>query len=257
VPFRDYLRFQQQLALPKQEPSKSLEARRVSPAIDFARLRAEAVAGENGEMILGERPSMRLLREFGIDCPQIHYARSSQDIEQIAATIQYPCVMKISEPVIAHKTDLGGVVLNIISREALLSAWNDMGSRLAAREVMVVEQIESGMEVLVGCVRDQTFGMRLTVGSGGIWTNMVNDSVTLIPPFNTEYIRSVLPKLAIWAPMNGARGQPKLAVDKLIDTIARIASLGGALRHELREFECNPVMVTPTRAVAADAVGFF
>lgn len=200
---------------------------------------------------------MRLLREFDIDCPQIHYARSDRDIEQIAVTIQYPCVMKISEPVIAHKSDRGGVILNITSREGLLSAWDDMASRLAAREVMVVEQIENGMEVLVGCVRDQTFGMRLTIGSGGIWTNMVNDSVTLIPPFDTEYIRSVLQNLSIWAPMNGARGQPKLAVDKLIDTIAGIASLGWSLRHEIREFECNPVIVTPTRAVAADAVGFF
>jgi len=257
VPFADYLRFQQRKASAGSTLSSPAQAEPVRPVVDFGRLRAEAVPGDGGQLVLGERPSMRLLQEFGIDCPQIHYARSAGDIERIAATMRYPCVMKISEPVIAHKSDCGGVVLNITTREMMLSAWNDMVSRLSAREVMVAEQIESGMEVLVGCVHDQTFGMRLTVGSGGIWTNMVSDSVTLIPPFDAEYIRSVVKQLTIWAPMNGARGQPKLAVDRLIDTIAGIASLGWSLRHELREFECNPIIVTPTRAVAADAVGFF
>lgn len=257
VPFGNYLRFQQRKVSGRPARSFTKGVAPAPAAPDFGRLRAEAVTGPVGQMVLGERSSMRLLREFGVDCPQIQYARSAEDIERIADTMPYPCVMKISEPVIAHKSDCGGVVLNITTRAAMLIAWNDMTSRLSAREVMVAEQITSGMEVLVGCVHDQTFGMRLTVGSGGIWTNMVSDSVTLIPPFDADYVRSVVQKLSVWAPMNGARGQPKLAVDKLIDTILGVASLGWSLRQELREFECNPIIVTPTRAVAADAVGFF
>ena len=233
------------------KPSTGLQ-----PAINLSHLRKGFARGENGRDLLTERQSMGLLKRFGVDCPRCWYAGSAAEIGKIAKQTSYPCVMKIVEPVIAHKSDAGGVVSGIASEAELSAAWISMASRLKAREVMVVEQVESGMEVLVGCLRDETFGMRLTVGSGGIWTNFVSDAVTLIPPFTEAYIRSILPRLTIWAPMNGARGQPKLAVDNLVRTIEGIARVGWALRHEIREFECNPVIVTRRRAVAVDAIGF-
>lgn len=226
------------------------------PAINLPQLRKGLARGENGRDLLTERQGMALLERFGVDCPRRWCARSAAEIRNIAKRTSYPCVMKIVEPVIAHKSDAGAVAAGIASEAELSAAWISMASRLKAREVMVVEQVESGMEVLVGCLRDETFGMRLTVGSGGIWTNFVSDTVTLIPPFTQAYIRSILPRLAIWAPMNGARGRPKLAVDNLVRTIEGIARLGWALRHEIREFECNPVIVTRRRAVAVDAIGF-
>jgi acetyltransferase len=226
------------------------------PAIDFAQLRKSFEHGADGRLLLTERRSMELLEQFGVDCPRRWYARSADNIAKICEQTSYPCVMKIAEPVVAHKSDVGGVVIGIASPAELLAAWTRIADRLKAREVMVVEQVAQGMEVLVGCLRDETFGMRVTVASGGVWTNFISDTVTLIPPFTESYIRSVLPKLTIWEPMTGARGQQALAVDELVRTVAGIVRLGWALRHEVREFECNPVMVTAKRAVAVDAIGF-
>jgi acetyltransferase len=253
-PLRDYHRFYDAVAAGRASPTA--QAGFKTPQIDIAGLRKELMPSDAGRLVLGERQSMKLLADFGVDCPKIYSARSAADIAQIATDIAWPCVMKLAQPVIAHKSDVQGVVLNIASPQELMAAWDQMVERLEATEVIVVEQVERGQEIIVGCLRDATFGMRLTVGSGGVWTNMVRDTITLIPPFTEDYIRSVLPRLAMWEALNGARGQPPLAVDALVHAIGRIAALGWSLRDELREFECNPVIVNQTRAVAVDAVGF-
>ncbi len=214
------------------------------------------VLGQDGRWVLPERQSMEWLEHFNVPCPRRWYARSADAVVEIGAQVTYPCVMKLVEPVVAHKSDVGGVVVNIASAHELLQAWLRMSESLLATEVLVAEQIESGLEVIVGCLHDETFGMRLTVGSGGVWTNFVSDAITLVPPFSDAYIRSELPRLGLWGPLNGARGQRAYAVDALVRTIADIARAGWAMRGDIREFECNPVIVTSQRAVAVDAIGF-
>lgn len=253
LPFGDYRRFKSAAA------STLATSGAVAPPaakVDLGAVRRSMARTADGTLVLGERPSMQLLADAGIDCPKISAARSEAEVVKIGRSMSYPCVMKLVEPIVAHKSDVQGVILNIASPSALLEAWKQLVQRLAATEVMIVEQIEQGQEIIVGCVRDKTFGMRLTVGSGGVWTNMVNDTVTIIPPFTEDHIRSALPRLAVWKALNGARGREPLAVDALVHAIAGIASLGWALGDELKEFECNPVIVNRTRAVAVDAVGF-
>jgi len=226
------------------------------PVLDRAWVRERLERVGDAAPVLGERHCVELLEKSGIDCPRRWHARSAEDVHRIGEQAPYPCVMKIVEPVIAHKSDAGGVVTGITSAAELLAAWQRMVERLGAREVLVAEQIDQGVEVLVGCVRDETFGIRLSLGAGGVWTNFLHEAVTLIPPFDDAYLRASLEKLAIWAPISGARGHDKLAADTLVATVSKIAALGTALCEEIREFECNPVIVTRTRAVAVDAIGF-
>lgn len=79
--------------------------------------------------------------------------------------------------------------------------------------------------------------------------------MTLVPPFTKPYVRSCLPRLAIWARLAGERGQGEMAVDRLVDAIVGIADLAWTGRAALHEFECNPVIVTRHRAVTVDAIG--
>src|SRR5690606_394552 len=132
---------------------------------------------------LSEKKSMACLEQFGVDLPERWYARNDLDLSDIAKKTRYPCVLKLVEPMLNHKSDSGGVVVNITSEHQLQEAWKDMQKKLGATEVMIAEQIEKGVEVLVGCMCDDTFGLRLTIGAGGIWTNFIQDAVTLIPPF--------------------------------------------------------------------------
>lgn len=235
---------------------ESTSKNKVSPKIDPDAVRKLLKRSTSKQLILPEYDAMMMLRNAGVDCPEIGVVGSISDIERIAKTIRFPCVMKISKPAIPHKSDVGGVVVGIDSLDALLETWARMRSTLKAREAIIVEQIGEGVEVLVGCVRDETFGLRVSVGAGGIWTNFAADAVTIIPPFTNDYIRAMLPRLSIWAKLSGGRGQKKYAVDRLVASIRGVADLGWALRTELREFECNPVIVTEDRAVAVDAIGF-
>jgi acyl-CoA synthetase (NDP forming) len=263
IVYQDPVRFLRPLRDALKKPAPSTDKRHASEVAEGlpkpiapGRLRPELARSKDGSRILTEQQSMNLLERLGVDCPRRWHAGSETAINTIAAQVRYPCVMKIAAPVIAHKSDVGGVAIGIADGEGLLAAWRRMASRLKATHVIVAEQIEPGIEVLVGCLRDATFGMRLTVGSGGLWTNFTKDTVTLVPPFSRPYILDCLPRLAIWSRLNGARGQEKHAVESLVRTIEGIAELGWKLRGDLREFECNPVIVTRKRAVVVDAVGF-
>jgi acetyltransferase len=220
--------------------------------LDIAR---RLVTLADGSRILPERAALDLLETLGVDCPRRWFVRSEDEARALARTVSFPCVMKLVDPVVAHKSDVGAVALGLSDEAALLAAWRDMAARLRAREVMVAEQLQGGAEVLVGCVRDPTFGMRIALASGGVWANALRDSVTLVPPFTKPYVRSCLPRLAIWARLAGERGQGAMAVDQLVEAIAGIADFAWTGRELLREFECNPVIVTRHRAVAVDALG--
>jgi acyl-CoA synthetase (NDP forming) len=209
-----------------------------------------------GRMVIPEHDCMRLLEAAGVRCPQRWIAESQADVQRIARAISFPCVMKVVSPVLAHKSEAGGVAVGLESAADLMRQWRKMRATVDASRIMIAEQIERGVEVLVGCLRDETFGMRLTIGAGGIWTNFAADTVTLVPPFDQAYIREALQRLSIWAPLSGARGQKKLAVDALVKTIAGIAATATALREVASEFECNPVIVTAKSAVPVDAIAF-
>ncbi|MEI6468696.1 MAG: acetate--CoA ligase family protein [Betaproteobacteria bacterium] len=210
----------------------------------------------NGNLMLEEKMCMDLLEEYGVDCPKRYFANSISKIVEISKVIKFPCVMKIVKPIITHKSDLGGVIIGITSKEVLKKEWIRLTTELKATQVMVVEQIEEGIELLVGSIRDETFGLRVTIASGGIWTNLLNSSITLIPPFNESYILSSIQKLPIWKQMSGMRGQQKYALDALIISLLNILQLMWDLRHDLKEFECNPIIINKNRAVVVDAIGF-
>jgi acetate---CoA ligase (ADP-forming) len=212
--------------------------------------------GEDGRLLLTERDAMARLQAAGVDCPRQWLVRSPRELDEAGANVTYPCVMKIVEPVVAHKSDVGGVVVGLRNAAELRTAFEGMVQRLDARVVLIAEQIPPGQEVIVGCLRDETFGMRVTLGAGGVWTNIAADAVTLVPPFDEASIRDGLSRLKLWPVLNGARGQQRYAVDALVHTVARIVQAAWEMNATLREFECNPVIVTADRAVAVDAIGF-
>lgn len=254
-PLRDYFRVHgsaekraARRPVPRERPvpaalAKAAQALRLQPSAE-------------GRNVIPEADCMDLLEAAGVKGPRRWRVRSETELRAVARKVKYPCVLKVAVPVLAHKSDVGGVVVGIDSAAALLRAWRGMKKRLKATEVLVVEQVGRGVEVLVGAMRDATFGLRLTVGAGGVWTNFAADTVTLIPPFDEAYILERLKTLAIWAPLSGARGQKKVAVDALVRAIAGIAMTARSLGGAVAEFECNPVIVTDKAAIPVDAIAF-
>lgn len=150
---------------------------------------------------------------------------------------------------------MGGVALNL--RNAAEAA--DAAKRLSAlsQTLLVEEMIGDGVaEILVGLIRDPQFGQVLVLGAGGILTELLADSATLLPPFTRDSIRSALRGLKVAKLLDGFRGKPRGDVDALIELVLGIARYASANSSTLLEIDVNPVIVRPAGrgAVAVDTL---
>ena len=177
------------------------------------------------------------------------------NIAEAAAHIGFPVVMKASSNELAHKSDLGGVVLNIRSiAEAQAAA-----SRLAglSEQILVEAMITDPVaEILAGVTVDPQFGQVLLLGAGGLLAELFTDTQLLLPPWTATTIREALMKLRCAKLLQGFRGRPSADVDALIDLILGVARYAAQHVDTLVELDVNPVIVRPAGmgAVAVDAL---
>jgi acetyl-CoA synthetase len=163
--------------------------------------------------------------------------------------------IKASGAHLEHKTEVGGVVLNIRSEtDARIAA-----ERLAklSDTLLVEEMFTDGVaEILIGVVVDPHFGQVLVLGAGGIFTEMFSDSVSLLPPWTPASVESALQRLSVRRLLNGYRGKPAADVAALVDTVLAVARYAVAHLPAVVEIDVNPVIVRPVGlgAVAVDAM---
>ncbi|MEO1564061.1 MAG: acetate--CoA ligase family protein [Pseudomonadota bacterium] len=161
----------------------------------------------------------------------------------------YPCVLKAEG--MAHKTEAGGVVLGLKSCEAVEAAMVQMGS-----DSFLIEEMIDGavVEILVGVVRDPAHGFVLTLGAGGVWTEVMQDSQNLLVPSSRDKVREALERLRIAPVLHGYRGKPPAAIEKLLDAVQAIQAYVIQNAASVEEVEVNPLIVTETDAIAVDAL---
>ena len=222
-----------------------------APAIDRARrarwTRALA-AGQPRGAALAE-----LLRDYGIGVARTRAARSEQEALAAAAEIGYPVVLKTDEPGIAHKSDVGGVVLGLADAAALTAAYQDLAERLG-RRVLVCETIPVGLELSLGLARDHELGPLLVVGAGGVLVELLADRAVALPPAGPEQAREMLGRLRVAALLAGARGQPAADLAAVTAAITGLSQLATELGDALEALDVNPLICGPHGAVAVDAL---
>jgi len=167
----------------------------------------------------------------------------------------YPVVLKAVGAYLEHKTEVGGVALNLRTAAQTAAA----AQRLSALSdtLLVEEMIGDGVaEVLVGLILDPQFGQVLVIGAGGVLTELLADSVTLLPPFSAAAVRSALATLKLAKLLDGFRGKPRGDIDALVEVVSGIARYAAAQLATLQEIDVNPVIVRPAGkgAVAVDAL---
>lgn len=179
------------------------------------------------------------------------------------ADLGFPLALKIVSPDIAHKTDIGGVRLNIRDTTELAAAASDIvvNSRRAAPQarltgLLASEMVSDGIETIVGVINDPGFGPVVAFGLGGIYTEILRDVAYRVAPFALEDARAMLDELRSRAIFGGVRGRPALDVDALALTLVRVSELAWTLRERLSELDINPLLVRPQGrgVVAADAL---
>jgi acyl-CoA synthetase (NDP forming) len=203
---------------------------------------------------LSEHEGKAALAAFGVRTPRGKLVSATAAAEA-ARALGFPIVIKASGAHLAHKTEVGGVVLNIRSETEARSAAERLG-RLSD-SLLVEEMFTDGVaEILIGVIVDPQFGQVLVLGAGGILTEILSDSVSLLPPWTRAAVESALQRLRMRRLLNGYRGKPSADVAALIDTILAVAQYATAHLPTLVEIDVNPVIVRPAGqgAVAVDTM---
>lgn len=207
---------------------------------------------------LTEPEAYELLKQYGIQMADYCVAETPEQAAAFAETIGYPVVMKVVSPQIIHKSDFGGVRVNLHDARAVKEAFEQIQHDCLAKKPdaeihgMLVAKQSAGVEMIAGLLRDRQFGPVLMVGLGGIFVELMKDVSFCVLPAAKEEIREKLTELKGFPLLDGARGREKCNVDALVDMYYRL-SLLAAENPEIQEMDLNPIFVSPSGAFVGDA----
>jgi acetyltransferase len=214
-------------------------------------LAAELLAAAKNQSAMGEALTRPLLAAYDIPVVAGGSAKTAAEAVETAHRIGYPVVMKIVSPDILHKSDVGGIRLNLGSDEAVRSNFASLMEDIAAKipearlEGVLIEGMASrGQEVIIGMRRDPNFGPLMMFGLGGIYVELFGDVAFRVAPLTREDAADMLHSTRAGRLLNGFRGMEHADTDAVIDTILRLSRL--ALDFpQIAEMEINPLLVLP------------
>jgi acyl-CoA synthetase (NDP forming) len=230
----------------------------ICAAIEAGRLRAVdpepmLLAAETGRSssLLSEAASKEALSSFGLQIPRSIQAQSIQELLEEAAALSFPVALKGVG--LAHKSEAGLVALNILDEPNLSAAARRMHS--ATTGFLVEEMADGGLaEVLVGITRDPTGAFLLTLGAGGVLTEIFSDTAHLLLPVRRAEVMIALKSLRISCLLEGYRGKPAADFERLADAVMAICRYADAHSERLVELEVNPLIARTGDAIAVDAI---
>jgi hypothetical protein len=208
-------------------------------------------------MVLAEKEAKELLEQAGIPVVPVKTVSSPGEAETRAQVMGYPVVLKLSSSIHSHKTEIGGVRLNLQNAAELVNAYQDLahlGRQLDPDAAIIIEPMAAaGAELFLGAQRHDDFGWVMTLGLGGIWLELIQDVAFRLLPAGRQDFREMLDELHSWPKLrDGFRHLPAVGAEPLVDLMERVAAF--ALSHPgLQEMDLNPVLGFPDRALVVDA----
>lgn len=213
----------------------------------------------NGRRSLSEIESKAVLRSIGIAVTRDVLVRSAAEASFEA--FSPPLAVKIASAEIPHKSEVGGVRLNVRTPEELHSAIDDVLSSARAlapharvEGAIVSEMVEGGFELIAGVVNDAVFGPVLVVGAGGIYAEILGDTACRLAPVDERTAREMIGELRCRPILDGARGRPALDVHAVVRALAVLSRYAWMHRDTIAEIDINPLFVLPAAVIAADAL---
>jgi acyl-CoA synthetase (NDP forming) len=201
---------------------------------------------------LDEFASKEILRAYGISTPVGSVVASLAEALAVAKEIGYPVAIKTVAGEL-HKSDQGGVQLNITDAASLAKIYREFEARFGPR-VLVETMVPAGVELLLGLVNDPQFGPLLVLGTGGIFVEVLRDHRLVMLPTTPTRVREALLGLRGAALLKGVRGHPAVDIEAVIDAAMRLSALAADLGDLIAEVDINPLIALPTGAVAVDAL---
>ncbi len=209
--------------------------------------------------LMPEPEAAALLRLNGIPYPEFGFARTPQEAEQISGRIGYPVVLKIVAEGVLHKSDLGGVAVNLLNPESVSAAFGRLQSCLAQnapgatfRGAIVCGQVQQGIELIVGGLQDVMFGQTLMVGLGGIFTEILKDVSFRVVPIQKIDAVEMLEELKGYPVLQGARGFEKADINALTGFLVNVSDF--LVKNPwIKELDLNPVRISGNQIHVLDA----
>jgi acyl-CoA synthetase (NDP forming) len=208
-----------------------------------------------------ETQARSLLQKAGIPIVPGILAASEDEAVRAAATLGFPIALKIQSRAILHKSDVGGVALSLHSEQEVQIAYAAILEKVRVscpsaeiEGVLVSPMRQAGIELLVGVIRDPLWGLALTLGLGGIWTEALNDTSVRVLPVRRDEIPAMLDELRGSTLLRGSRGRDPVDLEKLCDVIYLVSLLARSLGPHLNALEINPLLLDGSRIEALDVL---
>ncbi|MCL4402420.1 MAG: bifunctional acetate--CoA ligase family protein/GNAT family N-acetyltransferase [Acidobacteria bacterium] len=229
-----------------------------------SRARAEQIisaARDAGRSILTESESKEVLSCYCVPVVQTLVAATEQEAVQHAESIGYPVVLKLYSETITHKTDVGGVLLNLQDPDAVRRGWSRIKASVTGKvgaehfqgvTVQPMIKLSEGYELIIGCSMDAQFGPVLLFGSGGQLVEVFKDRSLALPPLNTTLARRMMEQTKIWKALQGVRGRKPVDLAALAQLMVRFSGMITEQRW-IKEVDINPLLASSERLVALDA----
>jgi acetate---CoA ligase (ADP-forming) len=213
---------------------------------------AKLVAALKAQPAFSEYDAKTFLRQAGIPLPDERLVVSPDQLDAAMQAVGFPLALKIQSKDIPHKSEVGGIKLNIANADegraahsALLAHVKAMRPSAAIQGVLISPMAKRGTEIIVGVVRDEVFGPMVMVGFGGVTTELFKDVVYRPAPLDAEQANAMLDALRAAPLLKGFRGAPPADVPALVDLVVKLSRLAATYRDHIAELELNPIVVHP------------
>jgi acetyltransferase len=227
------------------------------PALAVDRAAAEKIVGKyaGSDTYLPQFEAFAVLEAYGIPTPKLAAVADQAQLADAAATVGFPCVLKVDVSDVVHKSDAGGVVLGIADEAALAQAFAEMSERFGGRDAryLLMEQKEVGREIIVGVKGAAGLGSLVMFGLGGVFVEVLKDVNIAVAPLSRPEARAMIAGIAGYPLLAGIRGEPGIDLAAAEDLLLRVARLAADF-PQITEMDLNPILVYPagTSPVAVD-----
>jgi acyl-CoA synthetase (NDP forming) len=199
---------------------------------------------------LAENEVKDLLQAYKIPTTKYALVKKEEDLERIK--LKFPVALKVCSNKILHKTDVGGVKLNIQNKDELKKAFKEFRKKFPTENLLVDQMAKEGVEIIIGLVQDPTFGLSIMCGIGGIFTELYKDVTFRVVPIERYDAEQMIEELKGKKLLEGFRG---IKADKqlVIDLVLKIAKLGEELDEHIDQMDLNPVFIYENDLCVVDA----
>ena len=199
-----------------------------------------------------EPDAKRLLSMAGLDVPRFKWAKASSEAVTSASEIGYPVVAKVVSPNVLHKSDAGGVEVEITDEKRLTEVFKRF-KKMEGFEGILVEETLTGTELIIGSKVDEQFGPVILLGIGGIAVEVYKDTAIRMAPLSPADMQSMVSSLEAHSIIEGFRGSEAVNMELLTSTMMKFSELVMDLGEGIESIDLNPVMCSSRRCTVADA----